>query len=102
MSRTDPTSLGTPTRAPTIAVGGSAIVVSETRLNLRVAPATSAAIVAKLSPGVSVTVIDRDETGTWVQVETAEGVGLGRRRIPGGRRPRELIRASSVGLSGAG
>ena len=75
VSRTGPTSLGTPTPAATVAVGGSAIVVSETRLNLRAAPATSAAIVAKLSPGVSVTVIDRDETGTWVQVETAEGAG---------------------------
>jgi hypothetical protein len=75
VSRTGAARLGTPTPAPTLVTGGSAVVVSETRLNLRAAPATSAAIVAKLSPGASVTVTDRDETGSWVQVETAEGVG---------------------------
>jgi hypothetical protein len=67
--------LGTPTPAPTLAAGASAFVVSETRLNLRAAPATTAAIVAKLSPGAVVTVVSRDETGAWVQVETAAGAG---------------------------
>ncbi len=77
VSRTGATvaSLATPTPAPALTAGANAIVVSETRLNLRTAPATTAAIAGKLSPGAVVTVLGRDETGDWVQVETAAGAG---------------------------
>lgn len=66
---------GTPTPAPTLAVDESAVNVSDARLNLRAAPSTSAAIVAKLAPGAVVTVQARDESGNWLQVDTAEGTG---------------------------
>ena len=68
-----PASLATP--APPLAIGDRAVVVSETRLNLRATPSTTAAIVAKLEPGLAVTVTGRDETGIWVEVETAAGAG---------------------------
>lgn len=66
---------GTPTPAPTLVIGASAVIVSDARLNLRSAPSTAAEIVAKLSPGAAVTVQARDESGNWLQVDTAEGTG---------------------------
>jgi hypothetical protein len=74
-TRTTSTSAGPATPAAPLATGSRAVVVSETRLNLRATPSTAAAIVAKLEPGAAVTVVSRDETGGWVEVETAAGAG---------------------------
>ena len=58
-----------------LAAGDTAIVVSEGRLNLRAAPATTAEIVSRLEPGTSVVVVGQAEGAEWVQVETPAGAG---------------------------
>lgn len=49
------------------------IVVSESRLNLRSAPDTVAAIVRKLAPGTVVTILERSADGTWLRLQLDDG-----------------------------
>ena len=49
------------------------IVVSESRLNLRTAPDTAAAIVRKLDPGTVVTILERSADGTWLRLQLDDG-----------------------------
>jgi len=49
------------------------IVVSESRLNLRSAPDTAAAIVRKLDPGTVVTILESSADGTWLRLQLDDG-----------------------------
>ena len=49
------------------------IVVSESRLNLRSAPDTAAAIVRKLDPGTVVSILERSADGTWLRLQLDDG-----------------------------
>lgn len=49
------------------------VVGSEGRLNLRAQPNTAAAIVRKLQPGETVTIVERSADGVWLRVQAADG-----------------------------
>jgi hypothetical protein len=49
------------------------IVVSESRLNLRNAPDTAAAIVRKLDPETVVSILERSADGTWLRLQLDDG-----------------------------
>jgi uncharacterized protein YgiM (DUF1202 family) len=48
-------------------------VTSEDRLNLRAEPDTAAAIVRKLDPGDTVTILEGNAGDTWLRVQMADG-----------------------------
>jgi hypothetical protein len=53
---------------------GTGVVNSDGRLNLRAEPDTAAAIVRKLDPGDTVTILERNEDNTWLRVQVVDGV----------------------------
>ena len=77
--------LATPTAVETPAAGpepgespapstlSRGIVVSDSRLNLRTAPDTAAAIVRKLEPGADVAILERSGDGAWLHLQLDDG-----------------------------
>ncbi len=49
------------------------VVTSEGRLNVRTEPETAAAIVRKLDPGVTVTIVERNPDNTWLRIQFDDG-----------------------------
>ena len=73
LSTPTPAPTATPTNAPQSgSLARVALSSASSRLNLRAAPSTSAAIAGKLAHGEIVRVLASN--GTWVQVETASGL----------------------------
>ena len=58
--------------APTTAAQRG-VVVSDSRLNLRTAPDTGAAIVRKIEPGAAVSILERSADGTWLRLQLGDG-----------------------------
>lgn len=64
-----PTSTSQPSRTPPSATPFTAYVFATARVNVRSGPGMDFEIVAQLSPGQQVMIVDQDETGDWWQVE---------------------------------
>lgn len=69
------TATPTPPAEPAVGAVMTGVVASNSRLNVRVAPAADAAIIAKAEPQADVTVIGRDADQRWLQVRLSDGVG---------------------------
>jgi uncharacterized protein YgiM (DUF1202 family) len=61
--------------SPTATAGMPGVVTSEGRLNLRAAPATTAAVAAKLAPGAALVATGRTAAGNWLLVQAGDSNG---------------------------
>ena len=62
-----------PAMSPASTAAPRGVVVSDSRLNLRTAPDTGAAIVRKLEPGAAVTILERSTDGAWLRLQLDDG-----------------------------
>ena len=67
------TELPEPDVSPAPAAALRGVVVSDSRLNLRTAPNTGAAIVRKIEPGTAVSIFERSADGTWLRLQLDDG-----------------------------